>query len=1759
MPSSLSKSFQSVDNSPEVNMEALVKLQEDVKIAISKGKVNFKKSPKDRITQAYVETRLETLEEQWKLFTDTHRTIISDIDTDEYRSSSYFTNDMYEATQEIYCDYKTELKEALNKVLKITASNKTPISQPTSAISMPQVKLPKISIPTFSGKYTEWTTFKDLFESLVHKNESLENVHKLHYLKAHLAGEAEQLLRHIPVTDANYNESWSLLKKRFSNKKYLSNCLLSRLTSQTNISSVSSKAIKDLLDTTCDCLNGLKNLGLQTDAWDVIVIFLISAKLDGESRKLWESEISISDDHPTMSQFKNFLEHRFRSLEFLPSPSVKPNAIRNKITVHHAAEVSCPFCSDGHRLYNCKNFAKEQVDARRNFVQSNGLCYNCMCPGHSVFTCRQTSRCRVCKKKHHSLLHPSSPTRSTDNEVKSPSVDKSDIVVASTSLPDSEVNDVVACNSNLSSEVLLATALVRVESRSGNNLTFRSLLDQGSQASFITESAVQSLGLKRVPSSVTISGVGDRVDPIVSKAMVNLKLQSIHDPNYIIPVKAHVLNKLTSVIPARKVNIQLCQSLIQLKLADPKFHTPNKIDLLLGADIYSQILVEGLIKGSPGLPIAQNTKLGWILSGQVRSESVDNSQSELCLNSSIISLHTHVKDDELLKRFWELESEPSSIISKKIFTEEEQQCESFYVATTTRDDEGRYIVKLPFRSPEPQCRHGESLSIASRRLEGLERRLNKNPELKIQYSEVMAEYLTLNHMELVPAEQKIKADAVYLPHHAVVREDKTTTKVRVVFNASSPGTNGISLNNDLMVGPTLQLDLRHIIMRWRRHPVALIADIVKMYRQVKVAAEDTDYQRVLWKDEAGIQHYRMLRVTFGTASAPYLAVRTLHQLAQDEVQSFPMVAERIIKDFYMDDLMTGCQTVDEGLKVYKEMNEIMKKGCFELQKWATNSKELMQRMGEDLKDVRDNLEIGKGKEGTEVKKVLGLSWNQSTDEFEYTVRLPQLSYPVTKRKVLSDISRLFDPLGWIAPSIIQAKIFIQKLWMAGLDWDQELPERLLNEWVAYRDQLSSLSKFTIPRWMHTSCTNAFVELHGFCDASKDAYAAVVYLRVIDMNSIVHVNLITSKTKVSPIKVVSIPRLELCGAVLLTKLLAEVTEVLQVPKDHVHAWTDSQVVLAWLSSHPSRWKTFIANRVSDILTTFDRKQWSHVRSHENPADCASRGIQPRSALELDLWKNGPSWLTKEHIEYSPLSCNQDTNLEERARKDVVCNATSTEEGEICTRFSSLRRLVRVLSYCRRFILAASTKAKRQPQIVFPKWITCTEQADVTTTVVKLTQGEHFKKEVLCCSKNVPISKKSSIRSLNPFLDSDGVLRVGGRLHNSQLPNNTKNPIVMPYKSHLTTLIVADAHERTLHGGPQLMLNYIRSKYWIVNAKRAIKAFVHKCVVCIRYSSRTTHQLMGQLPSSRVTPSRPFQQSGVDYAGPIAIRTSKGRGHRSTKGYICLFVCMATRAIHLEAVSDLTSEGFIAAFKRFVARRGHCSELWSDNGTNFVGASRELSALLAEEKSFVKEDIAEWLATNGTEWHYIPPRTPNFGGLWEAGVKSTKHHLRRVIGTTTLTFEEITTVLAQIEACLNSRPISQISDNPDDPCPLTPGHFLVGGPLLLPPDSNYESSNVGSLRRWQHSQKIVQDFWRKWSQEYLVQFLQRHKWSTQIPEPQIGDVVLVKEDDLPPARWLYGIIVDKHPGADKITRVVSLRCKGSTIKRPVSKLCVLPVAN
>lgn len=415
------------------------------------------------------------------------------------------------------------------------------------------------------------------------------------------------------------------------------------------------------------------------------------------------------------------------------------------------------------------------------------------------------------------------------------------------------------------------------------------------------------------------------------------------------------------------------------------------------------------------------------------------------------------------------------------------------------------------------------------------------------------------------------------------------------------------------------------------------------------------------------------------------------------------------------------------------------------------------------------------------------------------------------------------------------------------------------------------------------------------------------------------------------------------------------------------------------------------------------------------------------------------------------------------------------------------------------------------------------------------------------------------SFNPFIDGNNLLRVGGRLQESALTNDEKHPMILPYKSRTTNMIIENAHKNTLHGSVKQTLSFIRQKYWIMNGSKAVTKYIQRCIVCFRCNARVSQQLMGNLPAPRVNVSSPFLHTGVDYAGPFDIRMSKGRGNKSYKGYVSIFVCLSTKAIHIEVVSDLTAVAFIAAFKRFIGRRGHVSHMYSDNGSNFVLANKILQK---ESEKFTKDYmdvIVEELANIGTQWHFIPPASPHYGGLWEASVKSMKHHLKRTIGETKLTFEEFNTVLIQIEACLNSRPLCPLNEDSNDLMILTPGHFLIGRALKAAPEESLLEMKLNSLTRWRFAQRLVQDFWKKWSSEYLTRLQQRPKWMKQQENIKTGDIVLIKDEQMPPTQWALGRITETHEGKDKLVRAVTVKTQNNTYKRPIVKICKLPISD
>jgi len=1042
--------------------------------------------------------------------------------------------------------------------------------------------------------------------------------------------------------------------------------------------------------------------------------------------------------------------------------------------------------------------------------------------------------------------------------------------------------------------------------------------------------------------------------------------------------------------------------------------------------------------------------------------------------------------------------------------------------------------------------------IAHKRLKYLQKKFKKYPEIEKLYTEFIHEYKSLHHLEEVidKNENSDPTRVQYLPHHCVIREESSSTKLRVVYDGSALTVTGKSLNDAQYVGAKQQKDLFDILLRFGNHKYAMTTDIEKMFRMIWVHSDHCDLQRILWYENDQLKIYRLKTVTYGTSSAPFLATRCLKQLALDEQKDFPIASKVVENDSFMDDIMTGTDTIEDALKLQKDLILLMSRGGFKLHKWCANHPKILELIEENLreKQVLINQE--------ETVKALGMRWIPIEDCFIFKIDELSEIKTYTKRTVLSEIAKLFDPLGFLGPVIVKAKIIMQRLWIKKLQWDEPISNDDQIAWENYRSQILKLNEIKIKRFNGRIPEAKLIELHGFADASSEAYGACVYLRVIDNDNNVSVKLLASKSRIAPIKQQSIARLELCAALVLSRLMAIIDDALEMKNIKKYLWSDSTIVLSWIKTESSRLKVFVGNRITEIQDLTENSIWNHINSEANSADVLSRGTTAEELKTFDLWWNGPQFLhIPEEFNISEYDLISPEDLPEQKPDKVLLSVQTNDEKSfihiLIEKFSSFHRLIRVTSFMLRFVKNCRSNSK------IKGFLKIAELNDSIKFLCRVVQKECFQEEYKLLSNKKRIQNNSKLKLLNPFLDKDQIIRVGGRLHNADLTFEEKHQILLPQKHHLTELIILSEHLRHFHSGAQSTLSAVRQNYWPINGKASVTRVTKKCVRCYRLKPIAAQQLMSDLPSSRINPGRPFSTCGVDFCGPFMTKNKNQRGRANIKSYIAVFVCFATKAVHLEVVSDLSTASFKAALSRCIARRGMINQIHSDNGSNFIGSRNEIE----EFKKFIlnadfEKDISAFCLQNQMEWKFISPYSPSKGGIWESAVKSVKHHLKRTV-TMTLTFEELTTCATQIEGILNSRPLTPLSTDPEDLNALTPGHFLIGTALTAQPSYDLSQSNINRLDRWQQVQHIIQSIWRRWNKDYLNELQQRKKWNKEEPNIKIGDMVLIKDDNLPPSQWLLGRIFECHHTSDEKVRNVAIKTKNGITTRGISKICLLPI--
>ncbi|XP_017480692.1 PREDICTED: uncharacterized protein LOC108369973 [Rhagoletis zephyria] len=1028
------------------------------------------------------------------------------------------------------------------------------------------IHLPPCDTDVFKGDYLSWPSFRDMFTAIYILNKRLTPVEKLFHLNQKTQGEAKDIVRKCPLTNEGFQTAWN------------------------NLYNECGSSLKKLQRDINNCLSALKSHNIDISNWDAIIVYLCSTKLPDCTLALWEQTIDHKKDLPKWEDMDKFLSNRFQTLETMSgikgTKSVKASKPQN---TRHPSEAptkrlgafqtsvtkyTCKMCqTNEHKLRRCSHFLKLTPTERIEFLKSNNACLNCLSSGHTVSRCTSPFNCGTCHSRHHTLLHTQTiPPKATPPQTP-PSSAKD---VASTSQQAAARRNFNKTNSgksknvksnyaNMNSGVLLGTARVNIR-LNGTDFSARALIDSGSECSFITERLKRRINLPSKKMYAKVSGITNSTSAQVKEAC-NIELRSPVDPLFSLHATVLVLTKLTGNLPSCHISAMTMQAFPDLILADKRFYVNEEVDLVLGGDIYPQIILCGLKKNVLSTLLAQETVFGWILTGRTEAPNPTN---------NIVSYHSEVALDQQLTAFWELEDIPKN----KNLNEDDKYCEELYRKTTERNPDGKYVVSLPFRQEFPAniCL-GPSLKKACSQFFRNETRLTKDPVLQKEYNRVLTEYESLGHMSRING--SISADSsdnYFLPHHAVIKAESTSTKVRVVFNASSQTANGTSLNDVLYPGPVLQADLPILILRWRLYRYVFNSDIEKMYRQIWVNNNHTKYQRIVYRTNPNepVSLYELKTVTFGINSAPYLAIRTLLQLADDVENSFPIASNILRKCMYVDDVLAGGHSVDSTIKARDEISEVLRSAGFPLRKWTSNCQEILKGIPKTDLLSEDFLAF----EDTSTVKALGIRWNAHTDLFYFMVRPLEEHDTITKRAMLSAIAKLFDPLGWLAPIVIVAKILMQSIWLEGTDWDETVSDTILERWQHFTRHYHEIDNIRISRWVYFSPGDT-IEIHGFCDASEKAYAATAYMRVKRDDKIL-VNLLLAKTRVAPVKTISLPRLELCGAVLLAEIIESIINNLNLGPVKTHLWTDSTIVLAWIRKPPCSWSTFVAHRITKIV-------------------------------------------------------------------------------------------------------------------------------------------------------------------------------------------------------------------------------------------------------------------------------------------------------------------------------------------------------------------------------------------------------------------------------------------------------------------------------------------------------------------------------------------------------------------------------------------------
>ncbi|XP_049885438.1 uncharacterized protein LOC126380224 [Pectinophora gossypiella] len=1607
-------------------------------------------------------------------------------------------------------------------------------------------------LPTFTGNPADWLAFRRTYynSTKMYNFEAFENIARL---QAALQGVAKMAVEDLLRACDEPEEIMKVLEEEFGHPTLLLECAMNKVRELPRVTD-SGRELRGFTAVVKNCVSLLRAVRADGYLNNPQVVSDILNKLTPYQRAqygefIMKKDISSDVDlrvSPSLELVVEFLGQLSRASVYyapanpftLPVQNVPVRAsreqkrsvrpVQHKVMTQAEATSSvdrkdngssaraetvvkdckCVLCNLPHQLPQCEQFRKMTTRDRWKLVKDRKLCFKCLLGSHSRKYCK-AKRCSRCRWPHHTLLHEDRPAAGS-----------------SASANPERTEEAVTTMGGERTRALLKVLPVTIIDDDGRETPTYALLDDGATISVVDESCVEGIGGPVAPLRLVTAG-GNIVEDNQSRR-VKIKLRGTNGECHVVSVRT----MHNAELPVHTLPACVLEANPHLRALDCVAMEGVRPMLLLGQDNWELIVGTEVRKGKSGKPVASLTQLGWVVHGPVGTVSGPIEMVN-CVQVSDASLHS------LVKAQFELEAIGVSKVPRR--NAENDQAMRI-LESTARRVEGGWEVGLLWNRAAVEM--PDNHAYARRRLLGIERKMDADAEYASAYCAQIDRLVKEGYAHKVTDGVK-NSPVWYLPHFGVKNPNKPG-KLRLVYDAAAE-YQGTSLNDRLFSGPDLLNSLLGILFRFRSGPIAFTGDIMDMFLRVKIREADRGAQLFLWRGMERSREpdvYVMTSMIFGATSSPCSANYVLRRNADEFRDTYPEAVSAVHDKHYMDDYLDSVSTVAEARKLIEEVSTIHREGGFNIRGWVSNSSELRKQLPEV---TAEPTRIEEGKLSSEQERTLGMMWSPESDTFSFDLSFKRLPPDIveghvtpTKRQFLSFVMSIFDPLGLASPCTIQSRILMQRIWRSGIGWDEQLKELEKELWEKWLKDLQLLREVSIARWYRI--TGDEVELHVFADASELAYAAVAYIVGAGEDGQRTVAMVAGKARVAPLKIVSIPRMELQAAVLACRLANTVVNEIGKSISSTTLWSDSRTVLAWIANDNRDYPKFVAHRLAEIDQCVSRGNWRWVPSQNNPADEATKLVWPGGRSN---WVAGPPFLRCPQEQWPGVGTEGMQPVEEDEGTIAFVNVVDEPKSPLidAARHSSWSRALRVVA--RVICFTRTCRGRRSAGI------TAEDLREAELRLLVQSQAASFSKELSALRAGRALPADSRLRALDPMIFDDGLLRVRGRLSAApDLSFDERHPVILDGRDHLTRLLVRSYHVRALHSNHEAVLNQMRERFWILRGRTTVRAVVARCQLCRIRHAKHTQPKMGDLPAIRtLNTRRAFVHCGVDYYGPMQVAI----GRRREKRWGVLFTCMVTRAVHLDLAATLDASSAIMALRRLIARRGQPARMYSDRGTNFVGANRELRAAL---QTLDHDRVREAAENRGIQWTFNPPAAPHMGGCWERLVRSVKEALKVTLRERAPREEVLQTLLAEAELVVNSRPLAYVADDPDEPVVITPNHLLLGTAAGDTGLCAADPADLNARAQWKRANVLADMFWRRWLRQYLPTLQRRQKWTLDSPPVRIGDVVVISDGNLPRNMWPKGIVKKVYPGSDGHIRVVDVRTSTGVLRRPVVKIIVLP---